>query len=306
MNTDSACSTGNKQPAMSVIIPAHNEAAVMARCLSSLLAGAEPGELEILVVCNGCNDNTAEIARSFGPAVRVLESAIPSKTAALNLGDSNARAFPRVYLDADIVVTIDTLRKTAAVLRMGTYLAAAPPVAWNLSSSNVWVKAFYSIWRLQPYFDTGRLGAGFYAVNEAGHARLGKFPDITADDEFVRRSFSNAERATVHGCSFSVTPPRNLRSLIRIKTRSRRGNMELVQRFPNMSRPCSESRMKFLGRILARPLLWPAVPVYFAVVILTSWHANRTLHRQTKPAWERDLSSRILTNGNSKIEASRG
>ena len=32
-----------------IIIPAHNEAAVIHRCLSSLLDGAAPGEFDILV-----------------------------------------------------------------------------------------------------------------------------------------------------------------------------------------------------------------------------------------------------------------
>src|SRR5262245_58336894 len=47
----------------SVVIPAHNEARVIERGLSSLLEGARPGELEIVVVCNGCTDDTAARAR---------------------------------------------------------------------------------------------------------------------------------------------------------------------------------------------------------------------------------------------------
>jgi cellulose synthase/poly-beta-1,6-N-acetylglucosamine synthase-like glycosyltransferase len=37
----------------SVVIPAHNEAAVIGRCLSSILMDAEPGEFEVVVVCKG-------------------------------------------------------------------------------------------------------------------------------------------------------------------------------------------------------------------------------------------------------------
>ena len=51
---------------ISVIIPAHNEERVIARTLEAMVAGASPGELEIIVVANGCSDATADVARGFG------------------------------------------------------------------------------------------------------------------------------------------------------------------------------------------------------------------------------------------------
>ena len=55
-----------------VVIPAHNEGRVIRRLLEPLIKGADPGEMDIIVVANGCTDDTAEAAASFGPAVRVL------------------------------------------------------------------------------------------------------------------------------------------------------------------------------------------------------------------------------------------
>lgn len=283
---------GFAKPAMSIVIPAHNEEAVLGRCLRNLLTGARAGELDIVVVCNGCTDRTAEVARSFGAAVTVIETTIPSKIHALNLGDQAATEFPRFYLDADVVLTIDALRKTAAPLRSGRYLAAAPEVDWNLTRSNCLVRAFYSVWKHQPYFDAGRLGAGLYALSSTGHDRLGRFPQITADDEYVRRLFTPDERTTITGSYFQVTPPRTLRDLIKIKTRSRRGNLELVQKFPHLPRPARESRWIFLSRIARRPTLWLPSLVYFFVVLQTSFRARRILKRSSTPVWERDLSSR--------------
>ena len=57
---------------ISVVIPAHDEEAVVGRCLAALLDGARPGELDVVVVCNGCTDATADIARGFGRGVRVV------------------------------------------------------------------------------------------------------------------------------------------------------------------------------------------------------------------------------------------
>ena len=43
---------------VSVVIPAHNEETVIGRCLAALFAGAGEGELDVVVVCNGCRDGT--------------------------------------------------------------------------------------------------------------------------------------------------------------------------------------------------------------------------------------------------------
>src|SRR5262249_5142571 len=93
----------NARPLGSVLIPAHNEAAVIERCLKTLFEGTEPGELEVAVVCNGCRDATADLARAFGQAVTVIELEEGSKPAALRAGDRCLRTFPRLYLDADVV-----------------------------------------------------------------------------------------------------------------------------------------------------------------------------------------------------------
>ena len=51
---------------ISVVIAAHNEEDVLGRCLDALLRGSRPTELEIVVVCNGCTDRTADVARGYG------------------------------------------------------------------------------------------------------------------------------------------------------------------------------------------------------------------------------------------------
>ncbi len=62
-----------QSPLGSVVIPAHDEAAVIGRCLDALFTGFEPGELDVVVVCNGCTDDTASAARASGHPVRVVE-----------------------------------------------------------------------------------------------------------------------------------------------------------------------------------------------------------------------------------------
>jgi glycosyltransferase involved in cell wall biosynthesis len=101
-----------------IIIPAHNEAAVTGQTLQGLLRQVGEGD-EMIVVCNGCSDDIAGVARHFDPRVTALETDVPSKTNALNLGDRRARSFPRVYLDADVVLGEGALAEIVRVLKSG-------------------------------------------------------------------------------------------------------------------------------------------------------------------------------------------
>ena len=61
-----------------IIIPAHNQASVIAQTLTALLQQVRASD-EVIVVCNGCSDDTAGEARRFEPQVTVLETEVPSK-----------------------------------------------------------------------------------------------------------------------------------------------------------------------------------------------------------------------------------
>ena len=54
----------------SVVIAAHNEEAVIGRCLDALLA--EDGGLDITVVANGCGDRTAAVRSAHPLATTVM------------------------------------------------------------------------------------------------------------------------------------------------------------------------------------------------------------------------------------------
>ncbi len=134
----------------SVIIAAFNEAAVIGRNLDLLLAGAEPGELDVVVVANGCTDDTAEVARRRG--VRVLDLAEPGKAGALNAGDAAAEAHPagvprRRHRDecrhgpnarGSLDQTVPTGRRT-------TPLVAVPARRLVLEGRPIAVRAYYAI-----------------------------------------------------------------------------------------------------------------------------------------------------------------
>jgi cellulose synthase/poly-beta-1,6-N-acetylglucosamine synthase-like glycosyltransferase len=91
-----------------VLIPAHDEEPVIARCLEAVKADARPGD-RILVVADRCSDTTAAIAHRAGALV--LERGPdekPGRAAARQAGLEHARALEWdavVMLDADSVIS---------------------------------------------------------------------------------------------------------------------------------------------------------------------------------------------------------
>src|SRR5580704_13981625 len=132
--------------------------------------------MDIIVVANGCTDDTAEVAASFGPAVRVLTLPVASKHEALTAGDRAAAGFPRIYVDADVELRADDARALAAALRQPGVLAAAPRRALQTEHSPWPVRWYYDIWSRLPEVQCGLFGRGVIAVSEPGHQRLAALP----------------------------------------------------------------------------------------------------------------------------------
>ena len=98
-------------PAVSVIVPAYNEAAVIGETIESLLKSAYQ-HYEIIVVDDGSEDRTSEIVRerfAHEARVRLFTEPNRSKAAALNLGLSHATGEIIVALDADTVFPPQTI-----------------------------------------------------------------------------------------------------------------------------------------------------------------------------------------------------
>ena len=214
-----------RQPVGSVVIPAHEEAAVLGRCLDELLTGFVPDELDVVVVCNGCTDDTAAIARSYGPAVRVIEQRAASKPAALRAGDTAAEGFPRLYLDADVIVPGSAARAVLERLREGA-VAARPPIRYESSAASAPVRSYYRARSRVPAVLGSLWGAGLYGLSEAGRHRFDAWPDVVADDLWVDRHFARSEVEIVDCAPVVVTVPRRSRDLIRVLRRTYRGNAE--------------------------------------------------------------------------------
>ncbi len=273
-------------PIASVVIPAYDEEHVIGRCLRRLLEGAPPDRLQVVVVANGCHDDTAGAARRAAPGATVIELDEASKAAALNAGDRAADAFPRVYLDADVELTHDAVVAVVEALAEDGVECAAPACRFELCDRPWFIRRFYDVWARLPYVDDALVGNGVYALTAAGRGRFDRFPELTADDLFVRNRFRRAERRSVARASFLVHPPRTLAGLLAVRERTYRGNAELAGDRPRSPDEATAVPGAF-GRVArAMPL---SFALYAAVNLAAKarWRARRGAVR-----WERDESAR--------------
>lgn len=96
-------------PRFSVVIPAFNAAATLARAIESVRRQSWPAH-EIIVVDDGSTDATPEIARQFGDSVRLIRQPNRGVAAARNAGAAAAGGDWLAFLDADDWYAPDRIR----------------------------------------------------------------------------------------------------------------------------------------------------------------------------------------------------
>ena len=234
-------STPDIKPALAVLVPANNEAALIGDCLAAVAASDWAGPpLQVIVVPNGCTDNTAQIAHAHHSVLAqrnweltVIECAEGGKLAALNAADEIVRAPVRVYLDADVIVDPALLGQLYTALDCDQPRYASGKVKMTAQS---WAsRAYARIYSQVPFMTDGVPGCGVFAVNAAGRARWGKFPQIISDDTYVRLQFTPQERIGVPaGYQWPIVE--GLRNLIKVRRRQDSGVIEIVHRFPELQK----------------------------------------------------------------------
>lgn len=149
-------------PTVTVIVPAHNEAAVIDRCLNSVKAQDYPHDkLEIIVVDDGSTDSTADLveghvngeqrcADSFvlrgepikvGPfrgTLELIKNGHQGKAHALNAGISASTGEIVVNIDSDVVISPTCVRAIASSFRRNPEMGAATgniEIDWELIES---------------------------------------------------------------------------------------------------------------------------------------------------------------------------
>jgi len=275
------------------VILAHNESQAVGRLLSRIAPPATVGDLAIVVVAHGCTDDTAEVAASFGPSVRVLSLGPVARHAAVRAGDDAATGFPRLYVEAAADLTPADVHALIAAVRRPGVLAAAPERVLPLHGCPWQVRWFYDVWLRLPEVRRGLFGRGVLAVSEAGHARLARLPPaLFGDDLAAAMSFAPAERSIVAAARVTCPTPRTFGDLLYRRVRVA-ASLAQVGRGGRSPSAAARTRLADLAAIVrADPLATPRVAFFLSVAAIAKLVAWLTRHRQLDGSSARVFSAR--------------
>lgn len=237
-------------PAVSVLVPCHNEELVISGTLQALFALRYPPELmEILIIDDGSTDRTAEIVQQFAGDPRLTLLQVPSeiaaqgKSGALNYGLTAARHPIVAIYDADNRPEPWALRPIVEALVRNPSLGAAIGIFRCLNRRLNLLTRFLNI-----------EGIAYQWIVQAGRWALMRFTALPGTNYVIRRSLlrslggwdvsaltEDAEltlRIYEAGHSIAFVPasvtweqePENLRTWLRQRHRWVRGNNHVFKK----------------------------------------------------------------------------
>lgn len=204
--------------------------------------------------------------------MQVLDLVQGGKMRALNAGDAAAHWPWRAYLDADVTLSRSLLQKLCIALD-----GPKPRYASGLlriTAQGFVSRAYAATYRRVPFMARGVQGCGLFAVNAAGRARWGQFPDIISDDTFVRLLFRPEERVAVDA-RYDWPIVEGFAALVRVRQRQDRGVRQVAALYPDLMAhddkvPLGAAGMALL--FLRNPV---GFTVYTAVALAVRWQERR-------------------------------
>ena len=183
--TLAAAAFGSRKPAapatertrVAVLVPAHDESALISRCVQSLLSQTYPADLtRVIVIADNCTDDTAGIAEADGAYVMVRTAPdARGKGRALRWAMDRllAEAQPPdaiAVVDADSVADPDMLQQLVAVLAAGHDVVQADYAMFDGRSETTQMAAIgFVLFHHVRFFGRERLGM---AANLVGNGML--------------------------------------------------------------------------------------------------------------------------------------
>ena len=157
----------NKKHKFMAIIPAHNEAAVIANLIESLKAQDYPEELlDIYVIADNCTDNTAEIAKDAGAIVYERFDATKKTKGYAMQWFLKQKIEENVDYDAFCVFDADNIAMPDFIKNMNKKLCQGEEVVQGYrdikNPTDNWISAGYALfyWTMHRFYHLARYNVG--------------------------------------------------------------------------------------------------------------------------------------------------
>lgn len=271
-------------PAVTILVPAHNEGPVIGPALASALATRYP-RFEIIVIDDGSSDETARIVAAVSradPRVRLIIHPVNrGKAAALNTGLRAARHDLIVTMDADTWLSPRTVRYLAlnllsrrisgvtANLRIGNQNRAL-----TLWQQIEYVTAIHVERRtLSSFHCVTTLAGACSAFRRQAILSVGGFPSgtLAEDTDATLAMLRAGHRISFEPRALALTEaPTSLRDLYRQRFRWLFGNFQCVARHGLAALTSPNAALKWLGfpnLVLSGILLMLFFPFFIAGTI---------------------------------------
>lgn len=226
-------------PSISMLVPCYNEEATLAGTLDSLLKLSYPKDkLEIVVIDDGSKDNTAAIAQSFATRhpkqITLLQKENGGKYTALNLGIEHSRGEIVGCLDADSFVVHDALLEAVKKFESDASVMAITPAMKVHRPKSILelmqhVEYTFGIFYKKMFDNLAAINVlpgPFSLYKRTVFAQIGAFRHAhnTEDMEIAFRMHHHGLKiVNAHTAQVYTTVPKNVRALLRQRTRWSRG-----------------------------------------------------------------------------------
>lgn len=293
----------HRSPAISVVVPAHNEEAVLVSCVRSIL-GSNRENLEVLIIDDGSTDRTGELGRdleSEDPRVRYLHQNNAGKGAALNHGYRESTGEFLMFVDADSVFTDRTVPEMLRAFhddRVGAVCGDDRPVNLNRVLTRFLalithvgtglVRRAFDVLRCVPVV-SGNCGAfrrsalDELAVGGPGPLRedtIGEDLELTWRMHRTSWRVVFAPRALVYAES-----PSSIRALWRQRVRWARGLLQGVRyHWGATVIPRYGTFTPFLWFTVLTMIMFPVVQI-ITIIAVTSWGSVQAARGELEPAF---------------------
>ena len=167
-------------PDISVIIPAHNEVQYIGKCLRAVKRAATrlPDKtVETIVVTNRCTDKTAWLAQYHG--ARVIDCDARCISAVRNAGIRAASGEIIVTIDADSLMSPESLLEITELLGSGKYIGGGTPIEFERMSLGILLSGLYIGLNLLPTMlkSGGALSGAMFWFRKDDWAQIGGFDE---------------------------------------------------------------------------------------------------------------------------------